>query len=178
MAHNVLVFCNSMLSYCHVPNHADILAVRGATVQTLINKVKSNIINWQNYDLTIIHVGTNDVDNGNSESILENIITLCNEITERKRLMQFIISAIIPRPKDFAATDTPIKKVNRDLKRWCRNRPSFYFHPSYNTFQRFGWPDILGNYWHSDDLHLATRGIKRMNAVLKNLVARWRNGTL
>ena len=48
-SHDTLVFSDSILKHCRFPNHADLCAIRGATSQTLINKVRVNDINWKNY---------------------------------------------------------------------------------------------------------------------------------
>ena len=37
----------------------------------------------------------------------------------------------------------------------------------YNTFQKFGWPDLASNYWGSDNLHLADRGGKETESTLQ-----------
>lgn len=178
MAHNVLVLSDSILKHCYTPNHADILAVRGATTKTLISRVQQNIINWQNYQLVIIHVGTNDIDDGDGKDVFNNILALCNEIRERQPFMCYIISGILPRPCDFPDSNSEVKFVNYKLRNFCYRRPNFHFNQTYNSFLKNGFPDLAGDYWGADELHLNDRGIKRMNAILKNLVARWRNGTL
>ena len=175
---NALVLGDSIIRHCHTPKHADILSIRGATVDTLITRVKQNIINFSNYQLVIIHVGTNDVDNGNADLILPKLLELCSEIRNRQAFMQFIISAIIPRPKDFDTTDAIIKQVNRSIAGWCSRRMDFTFYPTYNTFQKFGWPDLRSEYWDTDNLHLADQGVKRLNLLLKSMVSMWKNGTL
>ena len=171
---------DSIPKYCYTPNHCDIHSVRGATTQRLITKVRQNLINWLIYGLVIIHVGTNDIANGDGASMLLNTVILCNEIKCRNPDIKIVISAIIPRVIDFVETDHIIKGINRDLKRFCDHStsPDFHFHPTYNSFQKCGWPDLTGNYWAKDDLHLADRGIKRMNAIIKNLVALWRRGVI
>ena len=110
----------TIIRYCHTPRHADILSIRGATVDTLIGRVKENILNFVNYWLIIIHIGTNDVDNGKALDILTKINQHCAEIRLRNPLIQFVISTILARPKDFPTTNPIIKNVNRSIAEWCR----------------------------------------------------------
>ena len=92
--------------------------------------------------------------------------------------INIIISAIIPRPRDHIKTGPIIKQINNALAQWCYDRPGFHFHPTYNSYQKGGEPNIARNFWCEDGLHLADRGVKQMNLIIKNLVALWRVGRL
>ena len=105
MAPKTLIFSDSICQFCYLPDHADFYIVRGATIHTLICRVKRNLLNYSLYNLIIIHVGTNDVDNGRTpDQISEDYSKLIAEIRARTDT-NIVISAIIPRPKDFDFTN-------------------------------------------------------------------------
>lgn len=176
--HDALVFSDSILKHCYFPNHADLCAIRGATSDTLINKIRTDDIPWLQYKLVIIHVGTNDVQNGDGLTFINRLPTLVAEIKVRNPYVHIVFSAIIPRLLDHVDTDQIIRRLNGDVKSWCKDRYWATFYPTYKTMVYQGLPDLVGNYWADDGLHLKDRGIKRMSQILKNIVALWRQRRL
>ena len=169
--HEALVLSDSILKYCFLPNHADLCAIRGATSQTLINKVRSEDIPLLQYRLIIIHVGTNDVNNGDGLTFINRLITLVAEIRVRNPYVHIVFSAVIPRILDHVDSEEVIKKLNQDAKQWCKQRYWATFYPTYKTLVYQGLLNLLGNYWADDGLHLTDRGTKRMSQIIKNIVA-------
>ena len=95
----------------------------GATIARLSMHFSKGHINLENYDYIIIHVGTNNIGNRDSN---ENIISdFGNHISTVKKMrpsIRIVISAIIPRPVDHEGTDSMIKSVNHHLRtKMCRD---------------------------------------------------------
>ena len=176
--HEALVLSDSILKHCYLPNHADLCAIGGATTYTVINKIRTDDIPLLQYKLIIVHVGTNDVHNGEGLSFITRFKTLIAEIRVRNPHTHIVFSAVIPRLIDHVDSDEVIKKLNKDVKLWCKQRIWATFYPTYKTMVHQGLPDILGNYWADDGLHLKDRGIRRMSQILKNVVALWRQRRL
>ena len=88
-----------------------------------------------NFNYTILHVGTNDVDSslkvGEIMSYYENLVTYIKSHSSTN----LIISAIIPRPCDLEhdPSETRVKKLNRELKSMCLRRNLQFLH----TFRPF-----------------------------------------
>ena len=179
MALPALVLSDSILKHCYTPRHADIYASSGAKVATLARRVHRNLINWHQYGLVIIAVGTNNVDNGDTpDEVITDMLELFDNIFQCKPTIDILVLGIIPRPKDFPNTNPIIRDINKKLQRFCHRRPAFHFHQTYKTFMTRGLPDLGGNYWADDGLHLKDRGIRRMSLILKNQVTSWRLGQL
>ena len=83
---------------------------------TLANRVNSNIINWNQYSLVIIHVGTtNNVDKDDtSDEIMTDMLDLSHNIFDWKSAIDILVLEILPRSKVFPATKPII--CNSDYK--------------------------------------------------------------
>jgi lysophospholipase L1-like esterase len=134
----IVILSDSLLMYVAIPDLAELHALHGATISTLIRGVQRNwfLSNWNDYDLVIIHCGTNDVGNGNQRHILSLTQFLIREIKQRKSSMRIIISAILPQPIDFNSTNPIITRVNQVIKIWAASQANVHYLPTYRTFIR------------------------------------------
>jgi hypothetical protein len=109
----------------------------GADIWDIIYYTDAGIVKV-NYDIIIIHVGTNNVCNHKLAdfSYAYNVL-----ITTVKRLANLnvviILSAIIPRPLDNSAN--VVKSVNFQLQSICHKR-AVKFVTTYKPFLKFGVP--------------------------------------
>jgi hypothetical protein len=105
MALRCWIFSDSICRFIYLPKHANVQALSGATVDKLITRVQENVINIPRFDLMIIHVGTNDVDNRRDpNSILCSMQELVQEIIDRNHAKKNCYQCILPRPKDILQT--------------------------------------------------------------------------
>ena len=93
-----------------------------------------------NYDIILIHVGTNNVD---SFQIADFDLAYNVLISTLKKLVRpntvIVMSAIIPRPVDFQNTCYFVTTVNRRLRNLCSLR-GVQFVATYKPFLKFGEP--------------------------------------
>jgi hypothetical protein len=126
-----------------------------------------------------LHVGTNDIDNRvDSDDILDRIIGLTSAVKAQGSDIKIIISGILPRPKDFLVTQKVITEVNQKIQKWAATRGFVHFHPTFRTFMHEGKPKTEVGLFARDGLHIAGKGIRRMNNILINLIRLWRAGRL
>ena len=101
----------------------------GDRIAQIGNKIDNGISVLSPYDYVIIHVGTNDIgDRAPYHSILSDYDNLIGIIRKKKRDINIIMSAIIPRPKDRALTDPMIGQINGYLQKvmsFCKPSPLF-----------------------------------------------------
>ena len=91
-------------------------------------------LNWANVGLFVVHVGTNDVDNGDGAHVLSQMQILVQEIHAWNPNITIIIVGILPRPKDFVLTNSVIQRINRVLKLWCSTRQYLHFYHAYRAY--------------------------------------------
>ena len=178
MAHKTLIFADSILGFCYIPNHADVLAVQEATIQTLISRVNKNIINFNRYDLLILHAGTFDVNSGKAEEVPYWLNELTDAIWLRHPGVQIIINGIIPRQIDFLATNPVITQVNDKLKQWCHTEGDLHFHPMQSSFLKGRMIKSDDKLFSADGMHPGDRGVELLNQALMQLIAQYKRGGL
>ena len=80
----ILILTDSILKYCDLPEYAKLVAIRGATLEDLIHlQLNHSLADWRNYDLLILHCGTNDIANKQAKHILKRTQELI-ELTARE----------------------------------------------------------------------------------------------
>ena len=185
MARDVIVISDSLLKHCSTPGHADIVSISGVTTETLIGKIRRNCldkygttVNWRQYYLCILHVGTNDVGKGKGDYVFPNLREVVREIRNHRPSIDIVISGILPRPKEHKETSDILIQINKDLKAWCDSKDNLHFHPSFNSFLKNKRPIEDQNLFARDRLHLGEFGIRRMCQIIKAVVTRWRNLSL
>jgi lysophospholipase L1-like esterase len=90
---------------------------RGVTIRRLEREIRSGVVSVDHLVACIVHVGTNDVANGHKpERILKDYADLLHTIRARNRTMLVLISAILPREKEFWALGDKVHFINDQLK--------------------------------------------------------------
>ena len=131
---SVTILSDSMPKHVGVLRHTVLQSFPGASIARIHNKLGKKMASI-NFNYTILHVGTNDVDSclkvGEIMSYYENLVTYINSHSSTK----LIISAIIPRPCDLEhdPSETRVKNLNRELKSMCLRRNLLFLH----TFRPF-----------------------------------------
>jgi lysophospholipase L1-like esterase len=126
----------------------------------------------------IIHCGTNGVKDKKQKYVLCQIKYLIHEIKERSRITRFVISSIIPRPRDFDKSNSIIRRVNQVLKIWTEGNPSVHFLPSFKAFLKGARIRTDQDLYAEDGLQLNQRGIARMARILRNIISLFSQGRL
>ena len=167
----IAVLTDSLLKDCEEPRDADVVVYRGATLKTLTKEVRSRKIDLSGTQLCIIHIGTNDVDNGDFDVIVPRYHELVSQIVRHNYIIKLVITSILPRPVDFEKTQWIIQQVNADLKRLCYFKSNLHFNHMHKSYMIGGRPNQL--LYASDGLHLSYKGHIKATQILKNLVACW-----
>ena len=119
--------------------HYVLQAFPGAKIEDIDYLIKSGSA-VVNFDVVLIHVGTNNV---NSCKLADFDYYYNQLIATVKRYIQpstkVILSAIIPRPLDYDYTKNFVIAVNKALKHTC-NRRDVDFVATYKPFLKFGRP--------------------------------------
>jgi lysophospholipase L1-like esterase len=174
----VLILTDSIFKYCEVPFGARKISVRGATISSLASIVQENYfydIDFSLLHLVILHVGTNDIDNG-SRSVFMDYRQLIQAIKSQQPNMYIIVCAILPRPCDLSYTNSSVKRVNNSLQELCRRNGSLHFHSTYKGFLHHKQP--IFSLYARDNLHLGRLGIVKASLILKTLIALWMQNRL
>ena len=123
--HKAIVISDSMLKNCLLPKHSDLYAVGGATVSTLYRSLVHGNIPVQDYQLIIVHIGTNDYGNDEVDNFKCNIDLLVRTIHRLNSNAKIVLSGIIPRPRDHVSSKATIKHMNNIMKKYAACRQSF-----------------------------------------------------
>jgi hypothetical protein len=172
---------DSILKYCEIPGYLDVIAIRGAKVRNLRQYLAFHHteINWGQYGLVIVHVGTNNFSNYESPwHVMTEVEGLVEDLLDCKASLDILFSAIIPRPADFPYTNPSIREFNKQLQIYCKDRSYTHFHATYNAFMAYGLPVLAGNSWAVDEIHLSWNGVIKMNKIIYDLICLWKQGVL
>jgi lysophospholipase L1-like esterase len=161
-----------------MPFGARQISIRGANIETLRNVVKHKKfydIDFYSFDLCIIHVGTNDIDDQNL-FMLKEYKELIYHIRKCNHSIRIIISDIVPRPCDFYYTAANISYINNALKSWCARKGYLHFHKTSRGFMKNEQPDCT--LYAQDLMHFNRLGHIKISLTIKSLVALWRQARL
>lgn len=116
-------------------------------------------------DYAIAHVGTNDNDNRAKWDDIVKVYTNLIGIIRRKEkhpAIQIIVSAILPRSRDYYETDSMIRVVNSHLRKVMTKDMDFQFICSFRPFMYYRIPKVGLFANHDGGLHLNTSGSNRL----------------
>ena len=99
----VLVITDSIGKYLEDIWYMELVAVRGARINSMKTMIKNKEINLSLYSHIIIHLGTDDV-NSTTDKIIADFRELILLIKSTDSLVKIFISSILPRPVDFNYT--------------------------------------------------------------------------
>jgi len=175
---NVLIIGDSILRHCYPPRGVYRRSFSGATIVYLLERLASpnSEIDLRRYELIIIHVGSNDIDNGSINYFLADYKMLINHIRNANPICKIIISAVIPRPRALWKTTQDTVRANQLLKRYAARKGYLHFHTTYTSFMRHRRP--IHRYYDNGGLHLNEDGSEILTRVLINLIRLWEQGRL
>ena len=173
----VIVLADSILKNANFGHHATLKAIPGANIGTFIDLIRNRQIRvyWRRVGLVILHLGTNDVDDGNSGSIRPWMEELIQLIRSNNRHIAVIISGILPRPVDHDYTKGILKTVNGVLQIWSATQTGIHFYQSYRPYlyKPIGAsePLVLSHLFSRRcELHLTYDGLQMLVMNLKNQI--------
>ena len=182
----VIVLSDSILKYAEFGHHALLEAIRGATIRDFIRLIQNGHLHvrWQRIGLVIIHLGTNDVSNGDGASIRPSMEELIDLIRLRNRHIAIIISSILPRPLDYEYTKETVKSVNGVVEIWSQSKVGVHFYQSYRPYlYKSMGPDepvVVKAHLFSRrcELHLTYDGLRMLVMNLKNQIQLFKRGDI
>lgn len=183
------VLSDSILKYCKIPGRIDLIAKKGADIVELIYQQRcGKLFNWKDYNVVLIHAGTNDIASGDGKLIHKRMQTLTDSIKRINPRIDIIISSILPRPcnllhaekssrkeqgksrEERQSVNDQIKSVNQVLKIWCKQTQGLHFWPSFKQFVSFGVINQEEGLFAIDDLHLSRAGTDKIREHIDKLV--------
>ena len=174
-----IILADSMLKWCNFLPHAILLAIGGASVEHFLKRQQTDriVVDWKNYDLVIINVGTNDVANGKARYIHNWITTLHRLIKDQNPRIKCVVNGILPRPCDFKKSKKIVVSVNLALKKWATKTEGAGFYPAYKSFTT-NFEAKTGLFSRRDKLHLTPTGSDRMENLMKQMIRKFEKGQL
>jgi hypothetical protein len=135
------LICDSIGKHVkHIPNcHYYLQAYPGATIEDIDYFISSGSASV-NFDIVLIHVGTNNANScklSDFDYLYNSLI--CTIMKFVKPSTKIICSAIIPRPLDYDVTMNFVIAINNALKNICFRRHC-EFVATYKPFLKFGRP--------------------------------------
>ena len=145
---------------------------RGDNIARLTNRIKWKQAKLRPYDYVIVHVGTNDIEDGASfNSNISSYGNLIGVIREVHPSVQIVMSAIIPRVKDHKATNKIIRDVNSHLNKVMSKDMNFKFICTYKPFNIGGQPNVALYSKNDGGLHLNTEGSRRLKHFFLQVIS-------
>jgi lysophospholipase L1-like esterase len=129
----VLVITDSIGKYLEDIWYMELVAVRGARINSMKTMIKNKEINLSLYSHIIIHLGTNDIVNSTTDKIIADESSCILLIKSTDSLVNIFISSILPRPVDFNYTGPKCKSINLLICKIC-SQYNVHFIPSYKIF--------------------------------------------
>ena len=180
--HSVAILTDSIFKYVNLEPIGSTHQYRGHDLVDLVLKQRNHHLpSWRNVDLLFIQAGTNDIANRQGKFVHRRMQTLVQMIQRENPYIKIIICGILPRPCDLLSSkgsrkgsrNGTVQTVNRVLKIWCKGTEGVHFWPAYRTLIDYGIINM--GFFAVDRLHLSYEGTKRMERIIKTLVARFHN---
>ena len=157
---------DSIIKYIRM-QHVRTQARSGATLRLLEQDILSRQVDLAGFGTIVVHVGTNDVANGGTETgMLERYKDLARAIklysdTES----ELIFSAIIPSWYRDGRSDGVVHRVNKRLITW-HNQQGGVCSRTFSIFRREH--KILPDMYAMDRLHLSRKGVAALTEYFKS----------
>lgn len=170
-----LILGDSIIKRVANVHNTQVISYPGFTVSKLLTLIEYNMIKEiRGKDTVILHIGTNDICEIPPETLVEQTLTLTRTVHRYNSSCDIIVSHIIPRLIDFAATKDPIYKYHTLLLKYSkepRGVGSFKTITTNNTFLSHSKP-IEKLYKQEDLLHPSPLGDERLSQFLANKIAK------
>lgn len=168
----ILILGDSMIQNVQSINNTFVRSYRGDTLEDITNHLRHDKIPAI-YDkrIVLLHVGTNDLYSLEIAEMVDDFKALLDQIKLKNSEAKLLVSAILPRPKDFWTTQEKIVDYNRRLiaKQVCWN---FTFVHTYSIFQRNRLP--IRQMYYEDNIHPSDMGALRMGTTWGKTLKRLR----
>lgn len=178
-SYRVAAFVDSILDDIELPHwvRGKLYSQHGATVQSMLDKLRHDFHPARDTDLAFVHVGTNDVDNGRAIcNIVNDYEELLYELQSRLPNVDIVVCGVLGRPRDDYYTFGPIKELNFKLNKMCDGLPNLHFLELYDSFLYRN--EYIMEYFRFDGLHLSRQGRNVATQVVKYTCHRWYCGGL
>lgn len=143
-------------------------AYSGACISDIIYNIK-NGVTIVNFDVIIVHVGTNDIHTLNLSEFSFRLHKLISLIRHFNFSSKLIFSAILPRPVDYFHSKYLVISFNNELQRICKQR-NVLFVATFRPFLRFGEP-ICALFSPLCNLHVNHQGNLKLANFFKQVLA-------
>lgn len=162
----VLITGDSIIRDLRSWKEFQVVPYRGVTVEALREQLHAHDRRlWvSGYSVILLHVGTNDIGNGSGEQeIVRSMDGLMTDIRQFNREALIVVSAILPRPRDYEATVLLTHQVNAGLEHLCGATEGSLFIRSYTQFMA---RKRVSHEFYVDGLHLNSEGVDRFKQFL------------
>ena len=96
------------------------MAFPGITINRSCKKLSTSLQTWNNYDVILLHVGTNDIVNKSETVIMDDFARLFKSIMTQNPGCTIIVSSILPIIVDFDFTIHKTIFINQQLQQLYR----------------------------------------------------------
>ena len=135
---SIAILGDSIPKYVSSIPDTDVFALRGASLcgmsKNILDFVKEKATLFTQYNVWIVHVGTNDVEFSTPEQMLDKIKLLIQSLQSVSVEPYIFLSSILPRPKDFATSNGVICRYHELVKACVLGMPRVKLIPSYKPF--------------------------------------------
>ena len=145
-------------------------AFGGLTSGRLLCKLRNRVFSVSEYKNIVIHIGTNDIFDISCSQFEYNIKHIIDEIRISNVSACILISAILPRPRDFRDSKPIVFEFNEKLKYFSEVTFNVKYMAILKSFlNRFGFP--IKALFQADKLHLNITGLNKFEKFLANTLA-------
>lgn len=131
----VIIVGDSIIKFLPPIEGVQIAAFPGATIGKLSYLFSSRKVAISEAEYIMLHIGTNNVANGQSaETILADYANLIAIVRRLYPSIKIICSAILPRPVDHQTTDSVIRLINKSIETDLTKNLNIKFIRSYRPF--------------------------------------------
>ena len=117
-----MLLTDSIAKYVDGITNCKIKVFRGATIMTIKEIVRREVVDISQINNMIIHVGTNDIKSGSADIIMARYSALTEVVLFKNPSINLILSAILPRPVDISEYGNKVIIINQKLKQYCKER--------------------------------------------------------
>ena len=134
-------------------------------LETALQNIANGMLHVENYEFTILHLGTNNVTRLLPREFNDKFRELTKAIIQKNRYTTIGISSILPRPKDTYEQDEYRRGINSSVKKMCRDQ-GFQFLRSWTSVESVKGL-VKDGVYAEDDLHLNHNGIIAMKQYME-----------
>ena len=133
------------------------------------DEISANIVTWLNMtqpDVVLLHIGTNDIIQGSSTSLVSSrIATLVDQIVANRPNTRILVASVIPVriPNDFGVTNESINSLNTEIQSLVSTRAAQGKKVTFVNMNALA--GLISADFSADGLHPAGSGYSKMASV-------------